>query len=71
MKCPILLGAFIEGPGRITGPTGDCQKDECAWWAHDPGFCALLLATLELRLLRQALQAIATHMPKQQQFVER
>jgi len=70
MKCPIIYVSLAGDPARPTPDWGDCLKEECAWWAHSPGFCALVLATLELRLLRQALQAIATDMPKRQKFVK-
>ena len=63
MKCP-LLGAhtWTNAEGTIT-MTGDCLKEECAWWNEIEERCVIFVAEYALSSLVAAIYRMLEKMP--------
>ena len=59
MKCPLLTDKNYGAQLERTMQSGDCIKEECAWYLMDIGMCAMRDLALELRYTQLRVADIA------------
>lgn len=68
MKCPLFHRPKLDEPGLMSYQTGDCLKEECAWWEGHGGFCSIIKICRHLEGIANTLDNMEHKMPHVGQF---
>lgn len=68
MKCPLLTDKNYGVQLERTMATGDCIKEECAWWHEGRGNCCIWAIETALDVLGVLLAKLVKQVPHEGQF---
>jgi len=68
MKCPLTFEMFSYPAGEVVAQSGDCLKEECAWWDEFSDRCALWAIGRAVNLHGVWLEKLVDKMPHVEHF---